>query len=95
MDRTEYEKAHEKVESLKSFNIHFIVFVFVHIMLVVINVKTYKQSEGWWFIYPLIGWGIGLAIQGFSLSSFGLFGQRWKDKKIRKYLRDNKVNVKD
>lgn len=93
MERTEYEKAHKKVEDLKSFNIHAIIFLFVNMMLIIINVKTYKQSDGWWFIYPLIGWGIGLVIQGLSLSPSGLFGQKWEDKKIRQYI--EKVNKMD
>lgn len=95
MESKKYEKAQRKVEDLRSFYMHSIVYVFVNTMLIVINVKTYKQSESWWFIYPLIGWGVGLAIQGLSVSSKGPFGQKWKEKKIHEYIEKGNENFND
>lgn len=40
-----------------------------------------------WFVFPLIGWGIGLAIHGFTTFGFGgLFGPEWERRKIEQLL---------
>ncbi len=44
----------------KSFIVHFVLYVFVMIGLGAINL-TYSPDT-LWFIYPLIGWGIGVAM---------------------------------
>lgn len=81
-----YLRAKKKVENLKAFYIHLIVYILVNIMFIVINVATFEYSEHWWFIYPLMGWGIGLASHGLSVSSFGLFGPDWEERKIKEYM---------
>jgi hypothetical protein len=45
------------VQAIKAFYIHASTFVLVNIGLFVINLLT---GGGWWFYWPLIGWGIGL-----------------------------------
>lgn len=54
---------------------------------------NYKEVEHWWFIYPIIGWGIGLAAHGISISSFSFFGDKWERERIKKYMeRDKRDN---
>ncbi|MFD2192670.1 2TM domain-containing protein [Oceanobacillus bengalensis] len=93
MEDERYLKAKKKVENLKAFYIHLIVYVLVNTMFVVINVLTYKYAEHWWFFYPLMGWGIGLISHGLSVSSFGLFGANWEEKKIQEYMDKDKRNL--
>lgn len=79
------------MENLKAFYIHLTVFTLVNIMLIAINILNYEQNGHWWFFYPLLGWGIGLVSHGLSVSSFGLFGPDWEEKKIQEYMeKDNR-----
>ncbi|MBA7691885.1 hypothetical protein ES703_100440 [subsurface metagenome] len=53
-----YRKARERVEEKKGFYIHFIVYILVNIMLIIIWAATGAGFP--WFIFPLGGWGIGI-----------------------------------
>ncbi len=44
----------------KGFYIHLIVYILVNLLLIYIN-YTYTPTKIW-FIYPLLGWGIGVAV---------------------------------
>jgi len=59
----EYKKAYRemiKENERRGFLIHAAAYVLVNIMLIVINL-VYSPSVVWFF-YPLIGWGVGLAM---------------------------------
>ena len=53
-----YRKAREKVEEKKGFYVHFIVYILVNILLIIIWAATGAGFP--WFIFPLGGWGIGV-----------------------------------
>lgn len=81
-----YERAKKRVEEIKGFYAHLIVFIIVNAVLIAINLLV---TPGFlWFLIPLCGWGIGLffhAVFGFGL--FGIFTKEWEDKKIKEYMR--------
>jgi hypothetical protein len=86
-----YKRAKKRVENLKAFYIHFIVYILVNTMIVIINLINYEDAGHWWFVYPLLGWGIGLVSHGLSVASFGLFGPDWEERKIKEYMKkDNR-----
>ncbi|WP_068118670.1 2TM domain-containing protein [Tropicimonas marinistellae] len=63
MTRTgEYEQARRRAESKYGFFVHVGVFVSVMVLLVVIDLLTSPGSV--WFIWPLIGWGLAVALHG-------------------------------
>ena len=81
-----YEQAHARVQAIKGFYIHVSVFVLVNIGLFVINLLT---GEGWWFYWPLIGWGIGLGAHALGVFGFGgggPWGQEWEERKTREMM---------
>ena len=86
MEDAKYRRAKKRVENLKAFYIHLIVYILANFMFIIINVMNYEESNHWWFVYPLLGWGIGLVSHGISVASFGLFGPSWEEKKIREYM---------
>jgi 2TM domain-containing protein len=46
------------------------------------------DSSSWWFYWPMLGTGIGVAITGIVLLGIGgLFGANWERREIDKYLR--------
>ena len=55
-----YQKAKERVEAIKGFYIHLTVYVVVNLILFSINMIVSPDSL--WFIWPLMGWGIGFGI---------------------------------
>ena len=61
-DTERYEKAKRRVEAKFSFYVHAAVYVAVNILLAIINLTT--SPEVIWFIWSLLGWGIGLAFHG-------------------------------
>ena len=45
------------------------------------------DSSSWWFYWPMLGTGIGVAITGIVLLGLGgLFGADWERREIDKYL---------
>jgi uncharacterized RDD family membrane protein YckC len=80
-----YKRAKKRVEEIKGFYAHLIVFIIVNAVLIAINLLV---TPGFlWFLIPLCGWGIGLffhAVFGFGL--FGIFTREWEQKKIRQYM---------
>ncbi len=54
------EEARERVEELRDFYSHLAAYVAVNLFLFGLNMFT--DSDGIWFIYPLLGWGIGIVI---------------------------------
>ena len=60
-DRLLERRARRRVGMKMGFYIHALVFVLVNLGLFAIN--TYTGGERW-AIFPLLGWGLGLAIHG-------------------------------
>lgn len=63
-----YEQAKKRLEAKYGFYVHLFVYVAVNLMLVIINLSA--SSETLWFIYPLVGWGIGLFFHALSVFVF-------------------------
>ncbi|TYR79258.1 2TM domain-containing protein [Priestia megaterium] len=83
-----YQEAKEKVEKIRGFYIHLTVYVLVNTMLCIINFLTVPQFL--WFFFPLCGWGIGITAHAIAtFASNKRFGQRWEEKKIKKYMERN------
>jgi uncharacterized RDD family membrane protein YckC len=84
-DDETYLRAKRRVQEIKDFYAHLIVYIIVNAVLVLINLLV---TPGFlWFLFPLIGWGIGLffhAVFGFGI--FGVFTKEWEDKKIKEYM---------
>lgn len=80
-----YYRAKQKVEALKAFYVHFILYLLFNLGLFALNLFT--SPDTLWFFWPLLGWGLGVLIH--ALIVFGaniFFGKRWEEKKIRKIM---------
>jgi len=79
-----YERARKRVEALKGFYTHAAVYVLVNIGLFVINLLA---GGSWWFFWPLIGWGIGLAVHALNVFGSGpRLGRDWEERKTREFV---------
>jgi len=74
-----YKRARRRVEAKIGFYIHLAVYVGVNILLIIINLLTTPRSI--WFIWPLLGWGIGIFFHG--MSTFVFSGRKLKEIKDR------------
>ena len=86
-EKERYRRAKEQVAAIRSFWVHFLTYLFVNLGLFVINLLTRRQGGSWWFYWPLLGWGIGLASHALSVfGAHGIFGPGWEEKKIRELM---------
>jgi hypothetical protein len=58
---SDYAKAQKRVQQKKKFQKHFTVYLVVSAFLFAINQLTSPNEM--WFYWPMLGWGIGIAIQ--------------------------------
>lgn len=81
------QEAKKHVKEIKGFYFHIITYILVNTVLVVINLL--KSPEYLWFIWPIIGWGVGLVFHAFSV--FGnLWGKSWEERKIKEIMDKDK-----
>ncbi|MCX6086087.1 MAG: 2TM domain-containing protein [Caldiserica bacterium] len=84
----QYQKAKDRVQEIKGFYAHVAMYLLVNVALAVLNLATLKKNDGIiWFIWPLIGWGIVLAVHAISVFGIGRFlGKDWEQHQIQKEL---------
>jgi hypothetical protein len=88
-DEQAYARAKKRVEEIKGFYVHLGIYLIVNTMLFLINVLS--DSGNYWFYWPLLGWGIGLAAHAFTVFAMGgLFGTNWEERQIRKLLEEER-----
>ena len=69
MENTEaYQSAKKRVEAKMGFYTHLSVYVAVILLLVVINFLS--SSSTIWFQWPMLGWGIAVAIHALAVFIF-------------------------
>jgi hypothetical protein len=80
------QEALEYVRDIKGFYSHAIWYFFVNVILAVWNLVT--TPDNLWFLWSLIGWGLGLLAHGLSVFEvFNFFGAEWEKKQVEKRLR--------
>lgn len=80
-DQERYERAKQRVELLRGFYSHALVFILVNIGLAGYNLAT--SPDRLWFVSTLAGWGIGLIAHGTYVIASGRFlGAAWRERKI-------------
>lgn len=84
-DDERYARALKRVKDVKDLYIHLGVYLIVNAGIFAINMLT--SPDTLWFYWPMLGWGIGLAIHAFSLVTEGrFFGEEWEERKARELL---------
>ncbi|WP_370899112.1 2TM domain-containing protein [Chryseobacterium gossypii] len=84
-----YEKASRRVKELKGFYGNLTFYCLIIPFLAVLNLLT---SPGHlWFFWPMLGWGIGLAVH--AINVFGI-GKEWEEKKIRQLMEEERRKTK-
>ncbi|MEH3092796.1 MAG: 2TM domain-containing protein [Agrobacterium cavarae] len=87
VDSREAEEAlaFERVRKIKKFYLHVAQYVLVIATLVVINLVT--SPHYFWAIWPALGWGVALAMNGMTTFDLVPFlNAAWERKKVEDYL---------
>ncbi len=95
-DEIKYQEALKRVKKIKGFYTHAIVYVFVNIMIVFINVKNLDPGETYFQFKNFMTaffWGIGLVAHGLSVFVPNwIMGQNWEERKIKEFMEKEKAN---
>jgi hypothetical protein len=86
-----YFKARKRVEEIKGFYGNLIAYIVVNTGFLVLNLLT--SPKHLWFFWPMIGWGIGLAIHGMKVfNCLPFLGKDWEEQKIKEFMDNEKSN---
>ena len=86
-----YFKARKRVEEIKGFYGNLIAFIFVNIGLLVVNLVT--SPKHLWFYWPLLWWGLGVAVHGMKVfNCMPFLGKNWEEQKIKEFMDKEKEN---
>lgn len=95
-EENRYNRAKKKVEKIKGFYTHAIVYMVVNIMLLSMIYTGYANVTGFWNLGSFstaIGWGIGLLVHGVSVFGKDLFfGSNWEEQKMNQFLKEEEQN---
>ena len=80
----EYQEAKNKVEEEKKFYYHLGVFVVMNAFFIILNLVT--SPDHLWFYWPMLGWGLGLTLQGVKVFTNVGLSKDWEEKRIKKHL---------
>lgn len=82
------KKAEKRVEAVQGFKQNLTAYVAVNILIFIIwlVIALASNGEAWfpWFLFPLVGWGIGVAFHGWSV-----YGDRYgkdREKQVQKEM---------
>ncbi len=84
-----YQRAQKQVKEIKGFYGHLTSYVIVLAILIYINLKY--TPEYLWFIWTMLGWGIGLFFHAVRVFDwFPFLNKEWEEKKIRQFMEEEK-----
>lgn len=75
------ERARKQVRKEREFYAHLASYLIVNTFFVVLNLLTDPGSI--WFIFPMLGWGIGLASHATSVFGLPGLGRDWEARRLR------------
>lgn len=84
-----YEQALKQARELRAFYSHLAVYLVVNACLVALDLLTSPGEL--WFFWPMLGWGIGLAVHGITVfMGTRAFGADWEERKARELMERNR-----
>jgi hypothetical protein len=84
-DRRLQARARQRANQLRELYTHAGIYAIVIGFLFILDAIT---GSDWWFYWPALGWGIGLAIHALVVvGQEGLLGHQWEERKIQEWTR--------
>ncbi|CAM4283059.1 2TM domain-containing protein [Flavobacterium terrigena] len=83
-----YQEAQKRVNKIKGFYTHLIVFILVNTYVVIKKTQHIDEDETIWHAFKLpFFWGIGLVFHGIrAFDSVPFFGKDWEERKIKEMM---------
>ena len=82
---TQYLEAQKHVRARRGLYVHAMLYAIVNATLLAVDALT---PGGWWFFWPAIGWGVGLAMNALAvLGEERWLGAAWERRAIERYLK--------
>jgi hypothetical protein len=78
------KRAERRVNELRGFYSHLLIYCCANAGFFLMNCLS--SPHHWWFFWPLLGWGIGVACHGLRICQYGLWGETWKERKIKEVM---------
>ena len=75
--------ARERAEMIQGLYIHLIVFTVINGGLFLINAMTRGEGGSWWFLWPLLIWGLGLMVHVLATVA-PVFSPQWVDRRAQR-----------
>ncbi|ESU22391.1 hypothetical protein FEDK69T_23760 [Flavobacterium enshiense DK69] len=89
-EREQLEQAKKRVQEIKGFYGHLAAYVGVNIFFLAVNLLA--SPKHLWFFWPMLGWGIGVAMHGLRVFNYmPFFGKDWEEKKIRDFMQEEEL----
>lgn len=84
-----YRRAKAHAQAVRGFYVHFATYVTVCAFLFALNMLTNRDAL--WFYWPVLGWGIFVAIQAVTtFSRFSVFNASWEERKVKEYMDEDR-----
>jgi hypothetical protein len=85
-----YERAQRKVEEIKSFYTHLVIYLIFAMIFVILNLRSTSYP---WAIFPIVGWGLGVLAHAAGVFGWNpFFNRRWEQREIEKIMRREQQN---
>ncbi|HRB72749.1 MULTISPECIES: 2TM domain-containing protein [unclassified Flavobacterium] len=89
-----YRLAKKRVEEIKGFYGNLTAYIAVNLALMAMNLLT--SPEHLWFFYPMLGWGVGVAIHGMKVFNYMPFlGKDWEERKMQEFIEKEEARKKN
>lgn len=84
-EQEKYQRARKRVEELRGFYGNLTAYLVVNLFLAILNLAT--APEHIWFIWPLMGWGLGVLFHGMKVFNYSpFFNKDWEARKMREFM---------
>lgn len=92
-----YLRAQKKVETLKGFYSHLVVFIIINSVIILVSANIFNDKvidfANWKNYFTLFFWGFGLVSHAiyvfFVINIDNSFLKRWEEKKIKEFLKED------
>ena len=85
-----YRAARERAEAIQGLYIHLLVYAVINACLFAINWFTTDGEGGWWFLWSVAGWGIGVLIHVLVVIA-PVFSSDWVDRKAERIMANRRT----
>lgn len=80
-----FKRARERAQALQGLYIHLLVYGVINTGLFLTNWVTRGAEGRWWFYWPLLLWGVGLAIHVMTIVA-PIFSPDWADRRAERMI---------